>query len=58
MQDYRAYVLDQNGHVTQRHDFEFVDDEAAIIHARRFVDGHDVEVWQIDRVVKLLKSNE
>jgi hypothetical protein len=31
-----------------RHNFSAVDDEAAKAHAKRYVDGHDVEVWQLD----------
>lgn len=58
MLTYRAYVLDKNGHVMKRHDFEAVHDEDALRHARQYVDGHDVEVWQLDRVVKLLTSQE
>jgi hypothetical protein len=49
--DYRAYVLDRNGRVTKRFDFEADDDTQAMQSAKQYVDGHDVEVWQLARVV-------
>jgi hypothetical protein len=41
-------VIGLHGHVMLRHNFSAVDDEAAKAHAKRYVDGHDVEVWQLD----------
>jgi hypothetical protein len=35
-----------------------VDDAAALKHARSFQDGLDLEVWQGDRQVALLKSKD
>lgn len=58
MLEYRAYVLGKNGRVMKRHDFEAAHDEEALTHAWRYVDGHDVEVWQLDRVVKLLTNEK
>jgi hypothetical protein len=55
MTDYRAYLLDEQGHVLSGFDFDAATDEAALQHARRYVDGHDVEVWQRGRVVGQLK---
>ena len=46
MQDYRAYVLGPDGHIIQRYDFFSLDDEAAKTHAKRYVDGYDIELWQ------------
>jgi hypothetical protein len=53
MQDYRAYVL---GHIIQRYDFFSLDDEAAKTHAKRYVDGYDIELWQRDRKVAFLSA--
>jgi hypothetical protein len=54
MQEYRAFVLGPDGHVVLRHDFSAVDDDAAKAHAKRYVDGHDVEVWQLERRIAIL----
>jgi hypothetical protein len=45
MQDYRAYVIGQDGHVLVRHEFWCVNDEEAKEHAKQFVDGNDIELW-------------
>jgi hypothetical protein len=55
MPDYRAYLLDEQGHIIKPFEFESDDDTAALEHARRYVDGHDVEVWHLGRVVGKLK---
>jgi hypothetical protein len=56
--DYRVFVLNAGGHVTTRHDFEADDDVQAVQIAQQYVDGHDVQVWQRDRMIgKLEKSN-
>ena len=56
--DYRAYVIGNDGHVLKRHDFECLDDLAALEYARQYVVGKDVEVWQLDRVVGTLHTAE
>lgn len=55
MSDYRAFIVDAEGHVVKRHDFEAEDDAGAIASAQQYVDGHDVEIWQLDRIVGKLK---
>ena len=57
MSDYRAFVLDADGHVRQRQDFEAEDDVQAVQIAQRYVDGHDVEVWQLGRMVGKLERD-
>jgi hypothetical protein len=37
--------------VTKRHDFETDDDAQAMQSAKQYVDGQDVEVWQLARLV-------
>jgi hypothetical protein len=54
MQEYRAFVIGLDGHVMLRRDFSAVDDEAAKAHAKRYVDGHDVEVWQLNRRITII----
>ena len=54
MHEYRAFVMGLDGHVMLRRDFSAVDDEAAKAHAKRYVDGHDVEVWQLNRKIAVI----
>ncbi|KJC60069.1 hypothetical protein UP10_15475 [Bradyrhizobium sp. LTSPM299] len=56
--EYRAYIMGPNGHIRRRIDFISADDETAKEHARQFVDGHDVELWQIDRKVCEFKAKQ
>jgi hypothetical protein len=51
MAEYRAYILDDDGHISAAIGFLCPDDEAATKYARQFVDGHDVELWQGDRQI-------
>jgi hypothetical protein len=44
--DYRAYLLDEQGHIIDARLFVAPDDQAALSHAYRYVNGRDVEVWQ------------
>ena len=55
MNEYRAFFLDQEGHIFSALGFDAADDEEALQKARRLVDGHDVEVWQLTRKVGLVK---
>ena len=54
MQEYRAFVIGPDGHVALRYDFSAADDEAARAYAKRYVDGYDVEVWQLERRVAVI----
>jgi hypothetical protein len=58
LSDYRAFVIDATGHVVKRHDFTAEDDVRALQRAQRYLDRHDIEVWQFGRVVGKLKSKE
>ena len=55
---YRAYVLGRSGHILIRHKFRSANDKAALKHARRYLEKHDVEVWQRDRLVALLEHTD
>ena len=46
MQEYRAYIVDQDGHVTGRIDLLCEDEDAARQRVKQLVDGLAVELWQ------------
>jgi hypothetical protein len=48
---YRAYLIDQNDKVVSFKPVEAENDEEALNAAKQFVDGHDVEVWDLGRKV-------
>jgi hypothetical protein len=52
--DYRAYLLDEYGHIIDAHAFGARDDDAALIHAYQYRNGLDVEVWHRARRVALI----
>ncbi|WP_155809842.1 hypothetical protein [Bradyrhizobium sp. URHA0013] len=43
---YRAYVLNDEGHIIGVHELNCVDDDEA--KAAQMLDGHDLEVWQVN----------
>jgi hypothetical protein len=49
MTEYRAYIVGPDGHFQSFEVITAADDGTAVEVARRFVDGHDVEVWYLDR---------
>jgi len=56
---YRLYKLDQNGHVNGPPQIlTCEDDDAALIEARKYVDGHAIEIWLEDRRVGLIPRDE
>lgn len=54
MLEYHVYIIGPEGPILRRIDLFCPDDEAAIGQACKFVDGHDVEVWQDTRKVTLI----
>ena len=56
MSHYHAYILGQDGHFVKSVILDCDNDNAAIESAKQLVDGHDVEVWQLDRKVAKLDS--
>jgi hypothetical protein len=52
--DYRAYLLDEQGHIVDAHSFVAPSDEAALTLAYQYVNGLDVEVWHRARRVGLI----
>lgn len=51
MLEYRAYVVGDDDHFVGCEPMICHDDEEAISKARGLVDGHDVELWNGDRLV-------
>jgi hypothetical protein len=49
MPEYRAYILDREGHIIRPVDLHCENDDKAKEKARQLVNGHDVELWQLDR---------
>ena len=58
MTDYRAYITEQEGHFIRFVELLCIDDEQAKEYIKLFllVDGHDVEPWQLDRLIDKFKS--
>jgi hypothetical protein len=56
----RAYIVGRDGHFIGSRTFVAANDDAAFEHARKIVDGHDVELWSGERFVVRLdhKSSE
>ena len=55
MQEYRAYIMGPDGHVQNRVDLRCNDEDEAVGLARQLVDGHDVELWQLDRHIETFR---
>jgi hypothetical protein len=55
MADYRAYIVDHDGHFLTYAALECLDDEDAKQQAKQLVDGHDVELWQRDRKIETFR---
>jgi hypothetical protein len=56
--EYRAYVIGPDGHIIRSNGFVAANHDAALQHARQFVDGHDVELWSGVRLVGQLKPGQ
>jgi hypothetical protein len=54
MREYRLYRLDTSGHVRSRHEFDAVDDAAAVQHARDAHGECDCEIWERARKVAVV----
>jgi hypothetical protein len=55
MDGFYAYIVDQEGHVIKRVDLALEKEEHAAEHAKRLVNGHDVELRQRDRKIATFK---
>lgn len=57
MKDYRLYVIGGNGHFIRAIELSCTDEEEAIQSAKQFIDGHDLELWQRDRLITRFAAN-
>ena len=55
MPTYRAYIINGDNRVSSYRAIEADTDADALKVARNFVDGCDVEVWQLDRKIGRLE---
>jgi hypothetical protein len=51
-EEYRAYVIGSDEHITDRIDFLCSDDNEARRLAKIALDGHAGELWQADRLIE------
>jgi hypothetical protein len=56
MADYRAYLVDEDGHFSEAVPLICADDTEAIEKAQPLAVNKDVELWQLDRKVAVLPS--
>jgi hypothetical protein len=57
MAEYRAYTVGRDGHFVGVKTLTGADDAEAIDKAKPFVDGHDIELWNGDRLVTRLETS-
>jgi hypothetical protein len=57
MQTYRAYLINEDDRVASYRPIEAATDKEALEAAKQLVDGHDVEVWLLDREIGRLNRN-
>ncbi|RXH28697.1 hypothetical protein XH99_14890 [Bradyrhizobium nanningense] len=55
MPGYRLYILDESGHIIDRHDLSCPNDRAAMLRARQLVTTHSAELWLLDKRVASFK---
>jgi hypothetical protein len=54
MPGYKVYIVGEDDHFLRAIELDCRDDAAAIEAAKQFVDGHDVELWQLGRQIARL----
>jgi hypothetical protein len=57
MAEYRAYTVGRDGHFIGVEALTGADDAEAIDKAKPLVDGHDIELWNGDRLVTRLETS-
>ncbi len=58
MNEYSAYLIGPDGHSQGRVDLVCEHEEAAKERAKQLMDGHDVELWQLDRKIATFTRND
>lgn len=56
MPDYRAYVVDADGHIKTFVVVTANDDQSAMEATKLLVDGHDIELWHLARKVGVVPA--
>jgi hypothetical protein len=51
MPNYNAYLIDDDGHVTQRIDLVCADEDTAKEQAKSLADGQPIELWEAARKI-------
>ena len=51
MDGFYAYIVDADGRVLRRVDLAIESEDHARERAKQLVNGHDVELWQLDRKI-------
>ncbi len=51
MPRYRFYIMDEDDHVTGRHEIQYLDDDLAVVGAAEEFPGKTVEIWDGARCV-------
>ena len=57
VQEYRAYSVGDDDHFVGFEEMVCRDDGEAVAKAKQLVDGHDIEVWNGERLVIRLKHD-
>jgi hypothetical protein len=57
MGEYRAYIIGKDAHFVRAIELVCPDDETAKEQAKQLVDGHDIELWQRERLVAKPRSH-
>jgi hypothetical protein len=52
MQPYRVYLVGRHGRFRSSIVLNCADDRTAIESAKQLIDGHDLELWQRDRMIE------
>ena len=56
--EYRGYIVDVDGHFIGFEPLICWDDAEAVAKTRGMIDGHDVELWCGERLVKRLEGKQ
>jgi hypothetical protein len=57
LQDYSLYLIARSGRLVREIEVDCADDDVAIDLALQWADDHDVELWQLDRMVARFSSH-
>jgi hypothetical protein len=53
MVEYHVYIIGSDGQFHRSVPLDCADDAEAVKRAKYFLDGHDIELWQLDRKVMM-----